>query len=320
MIKSSTGEVCTPNDDIKALDLHGTNALRAKLLQIQADSGTGEEALLAEAEIAVGVERAEAEQAQQAEIDKAQQALLEFRDYLAQSPGSAAQALPEDDQLVYNYNPDTQQCEITRLDRAPMVLDISGSGLDGELPLPPQLMVAELNCHTNQLTALPKLPTSLTRLNCSSNHLTTLPEVLPPSLTMLRCRNNQLTTLPEVLPTSLTVLNCGSNQLTKLPEVLPTSLSVLHCANNQLTTLPEVLPASLTELYCSGNQLTSLPEVLPTSLTTLHCANNQLRDLPEVLPASLTRLHCSNNPKLRNNPVAQKALQELRDRGATVRS
>ena len=250
MIKSSTGEVCTPDDDIKALDLHGTNALRARLLQIQADTGSGEEALLAEADIAVGVE-----QAAQAEIDKAQQALSDFRSYLEQSTGKAAQALPSDDQLAYTYNPDTQQCEITRLDRAPMVLDISGSGLDGELPLPPQLMVAELNCHTNQLTALPKLPTSLTRLNCSSNHLTTLPEVLPPSLTKLYCFGNQLTALPEVLPASLTELYCIDNQLTKLPEVLPASLTELRCDGNQLSNLPKVLPTSLTKLYCSNNQL-----------------------------------------------------------------
>ena len=201
MIKTSTGEVCSPNDDIKALDLHGTNALRARLLQIQADSGSGEEALYAETEIGIGVERAEAEQEKQAEqaaadkIEQAAQALSDFRSYLEQSTGRAAHALPSDAELAYTYNPVTQKCEITRLDRAPMVLDISQSNLAGELPLPPQLMVISLSC-----------------------------------------------------------------------------------SNNQLTTLPEVLPASLTELYCSGN------------------------------------------PDLASNPAAQAALQELRDRGATVRS
>ena len=215
MIKSSTGEVCSPNDDIKALDLHGTNALRARLLQIQADSGSGEEALYAEAEIAVRADQAaeaeQAKQAEQAEIDKAQQALSDFRSYLAQSTGKAAHALPSDSELVYNYNPDTQQCEITRLDGAPIVLDISGSELNGELPLPPQLMVVELNCY-----------------------------------------GNRLTTLPEVLPASMTVLDCSFNRLTTLPEVLPASMTVLYCGTNQLTTLPE-LPASLTWLYCTGN-------------------------------------------------------------------
>ena len=320
MIKSSTGEVCTPNDDIKALDLHGTNALRARLLQIQADTGSGEEALYAEADIAVGVE-----QAAQAEIDKAQQAaekaLSDFRSYLAQSTGQAHQALPKDSELVYNYNPDTQKCEITRLDGASILLDISQSNLAGELPLPPQLMVAELNCSSNQLTTLYEvLPASLTKLNCANNRLTTLPEVLPASLTKLYCFGNQLTTLPEVLPASLTGLRCDGNQLTTLPEVLPASMTWLNCYENQLTSLPEVLPASLTRLWCSFNQLTSLPEVLPASLTVLNCRSNQLTKLPEVLPTSLTELSCSGNPDLANNPAAQAALQELRDRGATVYS
>ena len=210
MIKSSTGEVCSPNDDIKALDLHGTNALRAKLLQIQADSGSGEEALLAEAQIAVGAEQAaeQEKQAAQAEIDKAQQALSDFRSYLAQSTGKAAQALPSDDQLAYNYNPDTQKCEITRLDGASILLDISQSNLAGELPLPPQLMVAELNC--------------------SSNQLTTLYEVLPASLTVLICHNNQLTALPEVLPASLTELGCSNNPKLRNNPAAQAALQVLR--------------------------------------------------------------------------------------------
>jgi hypothetical protein len=180
MIKSSTGEVCSPNDDIKALDLHGTNALRARLLQIQADSGSGEEALLAEADIAVRadqaaqaeVEQAAADKIEQAAADKieqAAQALSDFRRYLAQSTGKAAQALPKDSELAYNYNPDTQQCEITRLDGEDMVLDISYSRLVGELPLPPQLMVTRLSCYNNQLTALPELPASLIELRCNGN-------------------------------------------------------------------------------------------------------------------------------------------------------
>ena len=66
MIISSQGEACSPNDDIRALDLHGTNALRDRLLKIQANSAGGEEALLAEAEINLGVEQAEKEQEKQA--------------------------------------------------------------------------------------------------------------------------------------------------------------------------------------------------------------------------------------------------------------
>jgi len=265
MIKSSTGEVCSPNDDIKALDLHGTNALRARLLQIQADSGSGEEALLAETDIAVRADQAaqaEVEQAAADKIEQAAQALSGFRSYLAQSTGKAAQALPKDSELVYNYNPDTQKCEITRLDGEPIVLDISDSELNGELPLPPQLMVTSLSCSNNQLATLPELPASLTELDCRINQLTTLPE-LPANMTELYCYNNQLTTLPE----------------------LPPSMAELVCRYNKLTTLPEVLPASLTELYCNSNQLTSLPE-LPPSLTELDCSNNpKLRNNPAAQAA-----------------------------------
>jgi hypothetical protein len=205
MIISSQGEACSPNDDIKALDLNGTNTLRYRLRQIQANSGSGEAALLAGAEIELENDK----KAELAKIEEARQALQEFRDYLAQSSGIAAQALPREEDLVYNYNPETQECEITRLDGQDIVLDLYKSNLQGELPLPPQLMVTKLDCRTNQLTALHDLTASLTYLDCGDNQLTTLPE-LPGSLTMLSCHHNQLTTLPE-LPTSLTELWCGGN-------------------------------------------------------------------------------------------------------------
>ena len=197
MIISSQGEACSPNDDIKALDLHGTNALRDRLRQIQANSSSGEEALLAEAKIELEQEK------------QARQALQDFRDYLAQSSGVAAQALPSEEELEYNYNPDTQECEITRQDGQDIVLVLTEYRLQGELPLPPQLMVTKLDCRGNQITTLPELPASLIELRCPDNQLTTLPE-LPDSLTELYCDSNQLTALPE-LPTSLIELWCGEN-------------------------------------------------------------------------------------------------------------
>ena len=206
MIISSQGEVCSPNDDIRALDLHGTNALRDRLLQI-ASTGGGEESLLARAEI--GLELEQEKQAELTKIGEAKQALQEFRDYLAQSSDKAARALPSEAELEYSYNPETQECEITRLYGRKIKLDLSASGLQGELPLPPQLMVTWLNCSANQLTALPELPASLTVLYCYYNQLTVLPK-LPDSLAKLFCGNNQLTTLPE-LPASLTELRCNHN-------------------------------------------------------------------------------------------------------------
>jgi len=233
MIISSQGEACGPNDDIKALDLHGTNALRDRLRQIQANTAGGEAALLAGVEIELGVEQeklAKIEQEKQHKIEEARQALQVFRNYLAQCSDKAARELPNEEELKYNYNPDTQECEITRRDGQDIELNLIFSRLQGELPLPPQLMVTKLECDSNQLTALPKLlPASLTRLSCSSNRLAALP-VLPASLTWLSCSNNHLTNLPE-LPPSLTDLNCSYNQLRTLSK-LPPSLTILYCDEN----------------------------------------------------------------------------------------
>ena len=311
MIISSQGEACSPNDDIKALDLNGTKALRDRLRQIQANSSGGEDALLAGAEIDLEKEK-QADKAELAKIEEARQALQDFRSYLAQSSDKAAQALPSEEELVYNYNPETQECEITRQDGQDIVLHLGYSNLQGELPLPPQLMVTWLDCAKNKLTALPELPSSLAMLDCRDNQLTTLP-VLPARLARLNCSINQLTALPE-LPDSLTVLSCSRNQLTKLPE-LPANLTELDCEGNQLKTLPE-LPASLIELYCGYNQLINLPE-LSDSLTVLSCFFNELITLP-VLPANLDKIFFDGNPKLASDPATQAALQAMRDRGGAV--
>ena len=280
MIISSQGEVCSPNDDIKALDMHGTNALRDRLLEIQASTGGGEDALLAGVEIELGAEQEKLakieqekqhkiEQEKQHKIEQAKQALQDFRSYLAQCSGRAAQALPSEEELEYSYNSETQECEITRLDGQDIKLDLYRSNLQGELPLPPQLMVTELYCAWNKLTALPELPASLTALYCWGNQLTALPE----------------------LPDSLTLLACGKNQLTALPE----------------------LPESLTDLYCEHNQLTTLPE-LPSSLICLKCNHNQLTALPH-LPDSLTRLVCGENPSLARKRATKRILKAFRERG-----
>ena len=252
MTNPPTGDQYSTDEAIPAPDTDGPT-LRDELLDIQAPqpSDDGEAARLAEAE-----------QAKQAEIDQAKQSLQEFRDYLKQSSGMAAQALASDNELAYTINPDTQECEITRLDGEPIDLNISNSDLTGSLPLPAQLMVANLWCNYNQLTALP--------------------DELPASLTVLYCGNNQLTALQA--PASLTVLECGNNPLIALSE-LPASLMTLDCRNNQLTSLPE-LPASLRGLWCQNNQLKTLPE-LPARLSLLDCHDNQLN---RATRATLQRL------------------------------
>ena len=306
MIISQQGEACSPNEDIKALDLNGTKALRDRLLQI-ASTGGGEEALLAGAEMELG-----ADQEKLGKIEEARHALQDFRDYILRFAGVFHPSLPSEEELKYSYNPETKECEITRLDGQDIKLNLNLCFLKGELPLPPQLMVTQLYCAHNQLTALPVLPSSLTELSCSENKLTTLPE-LPASLTDLNCWRNQLTALPE-LPARLTELSCSGNQITTLPE-LPASLTVIYCAYNDLTALPE-LPASLTALYCDRNKLTTLPE-LPAKLTELYCSENQLTALPE-LPDSLNELDCRDNPSLARKRATKRILKTFSDRGGVV--
>ncbi len=132
---------------------------------------------------------------------------------------------------------------------------------------------------------------SLGYLDCHSNLLSYIPP-LPTTLIDLNCLNNQLSSLPD-LPNTLNSLNCAMNQLTSLPT-LPTSLTNLICARNQLSNLPS-LPNSLGHLSCGGNNLSNLPP-LP-SLHTLGCEYNQLTVLP-IMTKSPTALDCSNNPNL----------------------
>lgn len=146
-----------------------------------------------------------------------------------------------------------------------------------------------LNCHQNQLSFLPKLPSTLLSLTCSENQLTSMP-VLPNTLVNLECDNNQLTILPP-LPNTIRYLYCSFNQLTNLP-VLPNALLHLFCNNNNLTSIPAI-PNSTFYLNCSHNNLLSLP-ALPSGLWRLYCEYNQLNSLP-ILPSGLMILICSNN-------------------------
>jgi Leucine-rich repeat (LRR) protein len=165
-------------------------------------------------------------------------------------------------------------------------LDCSSNQINNLPKLPNTLQFFQ--CSFNPLTSLPSLPNSLRQLVCVSNGLTSLPP-LPNSLRQLICPNNSLTSLPA-LPNLLQNLTCSTNQLTSLPT-LPDSLRTLSCGYNQLTSLP-MLPDSLLNLYCSHNQLTSLP-ALPGSLQNLNCCYNQLTNLP-ALP-NLAELVCNNN-------------------------
>lgn len=165
-------------------------------------------------------------------------------------------------------------------------LDISNKGISDLTGIGGFTSLKSLNCHSNKLTQLPTLPSTLTTLQCDVNQITSLP-TLPAGLTTLSCSYNQLPFLPN-LPNTLTALACNNNQLTNLPD-LPNTLTSLTCSNNQLATLPNALPAGLKTLFCLSNKLTQLP-TLPNSLTTLYCQENQISCLP-ALPSSLSVLY-----------------------------
>jgi Leucine-rich repeat (LRR) protein len=126
--------------------------------------------------------------------------------------------------------------------------------------------ITELDLSNQGLRELPDdihLYTKLITLYCSNNELTNLPK-LPSSLQKLYCSNNELTNLPRSQSDRLSARSALE---------LPSSLQKLYCSNNELTNLPELTTSSLQDLYCSNNQLTNLPE-LPYSLEYLSCYSN----------------------------------------------
>lgn len=134
--------------------------------------------------------------------------------------------------------------------------------------------VKTLNCSDNNLTKIPKLPSTLRKFSCNKNEdLIELPE-LPEGLLELDCRNLNIKELPK-LPSTLKILNCGGcNFISELPE-LPDSLVNLHAVECNLSTLPE-LPEGLTSLVCRDNKLIYLPELPESSRLRIRIDGNRL--------------------------------------------
>ncbi len=188
-----------------------------------------------------------------------------------------------------------------------------------------------LNCRTNQLTSLPRLPSRLWTLQANDNQLTALPSPLPVGMLVLEAGGNLLSSLPTLpttlqslyvgnnlnlatyptFPASLLDLDLQSNGLSVLPP-LPAGLHLLFCANNPLGTLP-ALPPNLETLAALNCQLSTLPPLpnslhylsieqnsfttlsaLPPALAELYCSSNQLTTLP-ALPSTLINLGCDQN-------------------------
>jgi len=130
--------------------------------------------------------------------------------------------------------------------------------------------ITELNCNSNQLTALNvKGCTALEELLCSNNQLTDLDVQGLTTLKTLRCNNNQLTSLNVSGCIALETLGCFNNRLTDLDVQGLTSLQTLGCFNNRLTTLNVQGLTALKRLSCYNNkinaeEMTKLLKALPT--------------------------------------------------------
>jgi Leucine-rich repeat (LRR) protein len=98
-----------------------------------------------------------------------------------------------------------------------------------------------LYLHENALTALPKLPPSLTYLNISENPLRSVDLGELPRLIELRMLDLGLSELPEVALPSLRELHLRRNRFTAIPDVVRgfKELRLLDLRANALTSVPD---------------------------------------------------------------------------------
>ena len=156
--------------------------------------------------------------------------------------------------------------------------------------------LTDLNCYTNQLTALDlSNNTALTTLYCTTNQLTTLDVSKCINLTHLECNGNQLTELDVSNNTALNELHCSGNKLTELDVSKNIELTNLNCHENQLTELDVSKNSTLKRIWCSENLLTSLDVSGCALLESLKCIRNRLTMLKVSGCPELWEIFCHNN-------------------------
>jgi serine/threonine protein kinase len=143
------------------------------------------------------------------------------------------------------------------------ILNVSNENITSLAGIENFTALIDLNCSLNNITSLPKLPSTLTDLNCSYNELTSIKE-LPLSLKTLKCNGNRISTLPK-LPNGLKQLRCNENQLLSLPD-FPSQLTELSVNQNSLSEIP-ALPLSLKELSVADNPKLDINSIVFTDGT-----------------------------------------------------
>ena len=177
-------------------------------------------------------------------------------------------------------------------------------GLAGNLDLSDCLVIQEIECSDNALTAIVLTGCySLEYLNCSSNSLTTLNVSFCNLLIDLNCSSNELASLVLSNCTLLENLDCSTNNLSELEVTDCIKLNSVSCYFNNLVDLDFSRCTALEHLDCYANQLNSLDVSTAVLLEELSCDNNELTQLNLLGCSSLQYLDCTNN-KITNLDVS----------------
>jgi uncharacterized repeat protein (TIGR01451 family) len=143
-----------------------------------------------------------------------------------------------------------------------------------------------LNCSSQNILDLTGIEYlyGLLVLNCEYNQLTTLPR-LPSTLINLDCHDNQLTSFYSI-PGSLLGLDCWNNQLTSLPPV-PSVMNYFHVENNNISCLANLPNVNdITDGNILANPLSCVPNQTNYSLGLPLCLYNDPISNPNNCPSS----------------------------------
>ena len=175
-------------------------------------------------------------------------------------------------------------------------LSCDDNKLTGKLDCSNWVNLTNLNCHTNNFTALDLTGCSeLIGLSCGNNNLTSLNVQDCSNLTTLQCDGNKLSSLDISMCPYLLTLSCGNNNLETLDLSNCHNLDRLFCQDNKLSSLDISMCLKLSLLYCQNNMLTLLTLGNASTLRDLDCSQNQLSSLIATSCTSLTQLTCDNN-------------------------
>jgi len=93
-----------------------------------------------------------------------------------------------------------------------------------------------INCASNDITGILRLPQSLVQLQCENNKIEKFDNI-PNHLKVLHCDNNEITELDD-LPISITSIHCDKNKIEKI--TLPINIKFCSCENNKIRKLTNI--------------------------------------------------------------------------------